>query len=118
MANIQPDRGGLSAAGYSRALTASSGSAQDATSVLQASVNIFDTVVTAGDSATLPSVEPGTVIYVKNNSASYPLDLFPNTGETINGGSSNAAISIATGTCLGLIKESATNWEQITESTD
>ena len=119
MAHTYPTAGGFqSANGYAFGLTADTGSAQDATSTLKVSLAVFDTVGSAGDSATLPDVEIGTVVTVKNNAATNSMDLFPFTGETINGGSANAAKAIAAGTTLGFVKATATNWEQISESTD
>ena len=121
MAHTYPTAGGYkNVGGYAFGLTADTGSAQDTTSTLKnIACAIFDTVGTAGDSATLPSpVELGTRITVKNNAASNSMDLFPNSGETINGGSADAAKAIAAGACITLVKASATNWEEISDSAD
>lgn len=78
-------------------ITALAGGANSAsTPVLTGRVNVVATCATNADSAILPAGQPQqTEVIVRNNGAA-TLAVFPNTGATINGGSANASVSIAT----------------------
>jgi hypothetical protein len=82
-------------------LTAAVGSSQG-DGVITSSINVYSTVGTAGDAATLPSVfpwagvpEPGTLIYIKNDGAN-SMDVFPAAGDNAGAGT-NTAVAIAAG---------------------
>lgn len=77
-------------------LTADTGSAQAGATPLTAAVNVIGTVGTAGDSALLPAAKKGAVVLVKNASAT-SADVFPASGEKIDGGSADAAKAVAGG---------------------
>jgi hypothetical protein len=76
------------------AQTALAGGAQAGTAITKAMVR-FTTVVTAGDSAQLPPAIPGIHITLKNATAN-SMNVFPQTGESINALAANAAFAVAT----------------------
>jgi hypothetical protein len=90
-------------------LTAHAGGGQTLGTPLHAGINQFSTVVTTADSATLPAVVLGQYVVVTNNGAS-TLDIYPSSGDTINSGSANAAITLAAGATITLYGNSTTNW--------
>ena len=66
-------------------LTADAGSAQG-NGVILASYNVYSTVVTIGDAATLPATfAVGTKIYIKNDAAN-SMDVFPASGDDLGNG--------------------------------
>lgn len=82
------------------ALTATAGGAQ-AGLALSKTINRFTVVATAADSAQLPAAVPGLVRIVKNADTTDSMNVFPQTGETINALSANAAFAVAaTKTCM------------------
>jgi len=84
--------------GYSTGLTALVGGAAPtaAANTLSSGINVVATVATAGDSMILPaSTAQGAKVRVYNTSAA-TLDIFPNTGGTINGGATNSEKGLAT----------------------
>ena len=67
-------------------LTANAGSAQGS-GIILSSYNVYDTVGTAGDAATLPAVFPvGTKVYIKNGAAANSMDVFPASGDDLGNG--------------------------------
>jgi hypothetical protein len=60
-------------------------------------ISRFTTVTTAGDSTTLPIGVAGMNITVINAAASNAMNVFPDTGSTINALSANTAFSLGTG---------------------
>ena len=80
-------------------LTADVGSAQG-NGVITSSINVYSTVGTAGDAATLPAVftagNPSTVIYIKNDAAVNSMDVFPASGDDAGAGT-NVAVAVAAG---------------------
>ena len=84
--------------GVSTGLTALVGGAAPtlAANTLSSGVNVVATVATAGDSMILPAnMAQGAIIRVYNTSAA-TLDIFPNSGGTINGGSVDSEKGLAT----------------------
>lgn len=77
------------------ALTASTSSDQAGGVPITKDFTVFDTVGTAGDSATLPKALPGRSLVVKNNAAANSMDIFPSSGESINALSGDAAYALA-----------------------
>lgn len=76
-------------------LTADIGSAQG-DGVILSSYNVYTTVATAGDAATLPAVfGVGTQIYIKNDGAE-SMDVFPASGDDAGAGA-DTAVAIAAG---------------------
>lgn len=69
--------------------------------------------VTAADGTKgviLPAATAGKLVYVYNSVATNGLPIYPATGETINGGSANAAITIEGKTLAILVGSGAGNW--------
>lgn len=91
------------------ALTALSGGGQTGATPLNFGINVFSTVAAGGNSAILPASVLGQEVIVINNGAN-SMNVFPATGDTINGGSANAAVAVAAG-AIGVFRgDSATNW--------
>lgn len=108
--------------GIDTAVTASTDSAQasqgDSDEITTGTV-VVATVGTSGDSLTLPYGAPaGARVTVKNQSAT-PMDVFPPLGDTINGGSANAALAITNDISVTFaLDETRTNWEVVSNSDD
>jgi hypothetical protein len=80
----------------SNAMTAHAGGGQANGTLCASYINRFTTVATAGDSALLPKSQPGLEIHVVNAGAA-SMNVFPQSGDSINGGSANAAVALAAG---------------------
>jgi hypothetical protein len=93
-------------------LTADVGSAQG-NGVITSTHNIYSTVATTGDAATLPSTFGiGTVIYVKNDGAN-SMDVFPASGDDAGAGT-DTAVAVAAGdfaVFMGTVAD--TTWTKI-----
>jgi hypothetical protein len=79
------------------ALAAKAGGGQSGATLCAAVINRFTTVTTAADSGLLPAAKAGMQITVTNAAASNSMNLFPATGEQINGAAANAAFALAAG---------------------
>lgn len=77
-------------------LTALAGGAQAGTA-LSLGLNRVTVVATAGDSVQLPLVTGGVMVVVVNADSADSLNVFPQTGQTINAGAANAAFAVAAG---------------------
>lgn len=99
------------------AITAFAGGGQASATQLNNIVNIVSTVATAADSVKLPlaSAWAGRILVVKNTSAN-SMNLFPNTGDSINALSANAAFAVAAATSVMLVPDAATNWQVVSSS--
>ncbi len=78
-------------------LTAHTDSVQGA-GVILSSYNVYSTVGTTGDAATLPAVftaDPATVVHVKNDGAN-SMDVFPASGDNAGAGT-DTAVAVAAG---------------------
>lgn len=89
-------------------LTALAGGAQAGTAV-STMIARFTTVVTAADSAQLPTAQVGLELTVINSGAN-SMNVFPQTGETINALAANAALAIAVGKTATFICPVAGKW--------
>lgn len=77
-------------------LTADVGSSQG-DGVITSSYNVYSTVGTAGDAATLPATfNVGTQIFIKNDAAVNSMDVFPASGDDAGAGT-NTAVAVAAG---------------------
>ena len=80
-------------------LTADVGSGQG-DGVITSSFNVYSTVGTAGDAATLPAVftaaDPSTFVYIKNDAAVNSMDVFPASGDDAGAGA-DTAVAVAAG---------------------
>lgn len=77
-------------------LTALAGGAQAGTA-LSLGLNRITVVATAGDSVQLPLVTGGVMVVVVNADSADSLNVFPQTGQTINAAAANAAFAVAAG---------------------
>ena len=94
-------------------LTADDGSSQG-DGVITSTYNVYDTVGTAGDAATLPATfQVGTIVVVKNGAAANSMDVFPASGDDLGAGA-NTAVAIAAGNFKVFIGTTANaTWEQL-----
>lgn len=77
-------------------VTADTGSVQGDSYPITRDVTVVATVGTAGDSLILPKAETGDEYWVRNGSGT-SMDVFPQVGGAINGGSTDAAVAVAAG---------------------
>ena len=94
-------------------LVADTGSIQGG-QVLVSSFNVIDTSGTAGNAVTLPAVfNAGTIIFIKNGSATNSVDVFPALGDDLGGGANTAAaLAAQKGICyIGTVANST--WEPL-----
>jgi hypothetical protein len=88
--------GSLETQSSANALTAHAGGGQGSALQITTMMARFTTVATIADSAILPVSAAGLVITVMNG-ATNSMNVFPDTGGAINGGSANAAFAVAGG---------------------
>ena len=94
--------------------TAFAGGGQGSATQLTSGYTNVTTVATAGDSVKLPTAAAGLSVTVKNNGATN-LAVFPFTGDSINGGSVNASITLIPGDEKTFLAMDAINWETSNE---
>lgn len=70
------------------------------------------TCATAGDAVTLPSASAGLMVIIANNGAE-SADVFPASGDSIDGASVNVASSLASGTNTVFICQDGTDWDTV-----
>lgn len=70
-------------------------------------------VATAGDSVTLPTAVAGLQVIVTNHGGA-SMDLFPNSGDAINEGSTDAQLAVLVNATVLCYAYDATNWECLT----
>jgi hypothetical protein len=93
-------------------LTADVGSAQG-NGVITSTYNVYSTVGTAGDAATLPATFPvGTVIYVKNDGAN-SMDVFPASGDDAGAGLNTAVAVPADGSATFIATVADSTWTNL-----
>lgn len=84
----------LSAAtSFTSSITAFAGGGQGSATAINSDFNVVTTVATAGDSVVLPAAAQARTLVVFNQGAA-ALAVFPGTGDTINGGSANASVTV------------------------
>lgn len=76
---------------------------------LTAEVNIVSTVANASDTVTLRLATQGRTQFIRNNGANV-LQIYPATGDAINGGSVNASVTLNPGAAVRFVTADATNW--------
>lgn len=99
--------------GVADALTAYAGGGQTNGTALPAYINRVTTVATAADSVKLPAATPGGDTIVINAAAANSMNVFPATGEYINGLSANAALAVAAGKTVYFVCPVAGRWYAI-----
>lgn len=97
---------------YVNGLTAKAGGGQAGATACTAVINRFTTVATIADSGILPASAPGMQITVANAAAN-SMNLFPATGDAINGAAANAAYAIAGGKTSTLYCAIAGQWHAV-----
>ena len=122
MSKTGSSEGNFNQGGISSGVTASTDSLQASqhdSDEISVGVVIVSTVGSSGDSLTLPYGTPSrATVTVKNQSAT-SMDLFPPLGDTINGGSANAALAITADKSKTLVLDATRiNWEVIGETDD
>jgi len=85
--------GSFKTVSFANALTAFAGGGQASATQISTSLARFTTVATSGDSAKLPVAAPGLVVTVINAGAQ-PMNVFPSTGDAIDGLAANAALQL------------------------
>ncbi len=78
---------------------------------LTATVNEVSTAAVTGDVVTLPSAAAGRAVLIINNGAN-TIQVFPASGDAIDGGSANAAVNQAAGANLWYVAHDSTNWNR------
>lgn len=98
--------------GYSVGTKAGAGTAQTGATALAA--NSINALTTSGGATAfvLPTGAPGDSVVVNNQSATTAL-VFPNSGAAINGGSTDASVSIAQNKTAIFIRYSSTVWFEV-----
>jgi hypothetical protein len=97
---------------YADGLTAHAGGGQNLAPVINTMMSRFTTVATAGDSTTLPVGVAGMNLIVINATAT-SMNIFPDTGSTINVLSANAAFALAAGKTAVFVTTLAGAWHTI-----
>lgn len=93
------------------ATVSAAGSDQAAATALTKSYNIV-TTATANQGIKLPDCAAGLETFILNDTA-VNIKIYPATGESIDGESTNAAVSLAPGHSLKLVGVSATKWNRL-----
>jgi len=76
---------------------------------LVSDINIVSVCANANDTVTLPSAASGMTIYIRNNGAQ-TLQIFPASGDAINGGAADASVTLAAGASVTYRAADSTNW--------
>jgi hypothetical protein len=84
----------------------------DANSQISAMINNIVTCATGGDSVVLPLAVPGLSIFVANAGAA-SCNVFPFTGDQVNGAGANAAFALANGKSAQFTCTIALNWRAV-----
>lgn len=92
-------------------ITADTGSIQDG-SPLTKDINEISTCVNIGDAVTMPPAAAGLNITIINNGAT-AADVFPASGDTLNGGTVNVAEALAAGAKIHYESYNGTDWETV-----
>ena len=96
-------------------VTAHTGSAQGNGAIISTFVEIA-TCANPGDAVTLPTAAAGKLVIIANNGAN-SADVFPASGDKIDGGSANAALALPAGANRMYICQDATDWDVIGATT-
>lgn len=79
---------------------------------LTTTINNVSICANPNDTVTLPAAAAGLVVYIFNNGAQ-TLQVFPASGDAIDGAAADAAVTQAAGTNLTYIAHDTTNWNTI-----
>jgi hypothetical protein len=95
--------------GVTNSITAFATGGQASATALTTRFNVVTTVASPGDSVKLPAAAAGLQVTVANQGAS-AMDLFPASGDAIDGGSVDTAVSVAAGDSVTVWAVDGTNW--------
>lgn len=84
----------------------------DTASQANSMINDIVTCATGGDSVVIPLAVPGLQIYIANGGAA-SCNVFPFTGDQINGAGANAAFALANAKTVTLVCTKALNWRAV-----
>lgn len=101
----------LTGSDITNTITAHAGGGQGSAVALTTEYNVVTVCATNGDSVKLEAAAAGVRQIVYNNTA-HTLAIFPASGETINGGSANASVSILPGTQYIFTSDGVSNWTE------
>jgi len=99
-----------------RAITAGVGGTSVAAYQLSSEYNWISIVASANDSVKLPQVISnliGAHVVIRNNAGVNAARIYPFDGQTINGGSADAPVTLAAAASAQFVADLATNWAQI-----
>jgi hypothetical protein len=105
--------GSLETQSTANGLTAHAGGGQGSATPLTAMVNRVTTVATGGDSVILPTNAPGLCITVMNAAAANSMNVFPDTGASINALAANSAFAVAAGKTAVFYCTNANQWHAL-----
>lgn len=94
----------------SPAVTAFAGGGQASATAISLDFSNITVCATAGDSVKLPAATVGKTYTITNRGAA-SANVFPATGDTINGGAANAAIALPVGATYEFIAINTTDWK-------
>jgi hypothetical protein len=97
---------------YADGLTAHAGGGQGSAWLITTMISRFTVVASAGDSAILPTSVAGMSITIINASAN-SMNVFPDTGSTINGSAANASYALAAGKTAQFVTTLAGAWHAL-----
>jgi hypothetical protein len=98
-------------------MAATAGGGQNVGARLNSGLNRFTVVVTAGDSAQLPSILAGEAeghVVVINDDLTTSMNVFPATGETMNGAANASAAVAANSAAFFMLVKSVAGWRSAT----
>ena len=93
-------------------LTAKAGGGQSAATPVSTVINRYVTVTTVGDSSTMPVAQGGMQVVITNASVN-SMNVFPNTGDSINSGAANAAFALPAGKTASFSSAGPTYWHAV-----
>jgi len=94
-------------------MTAYAGGGQASATAITTAFTRVTTVATIGDSVKLPSATVGKSVFVRNGTAN-SMDVFPQTGQSINALSANTALAVAANTSAMFFCTTAGVWDSLT----
>ena len=103
---------GTLTAGLSASVAAAGNDQSGATALTKTMNIVTSATATSADGVKLPDTAAGLLIEILNDT-SVTIDIFPASGESIDSGSANAAVSLASGHSLRLVGVSATKWNRL-----
>lgn len=98
---------------YVNGITAFSTGGQTNATLLTSQINRVTTVAAGNDSVILPVSNPGTQLTVINAAASNSMNVFPQSGDTINALSANTAFALAANKACIFTCAVAGNWQSL-----